>query len=68
MAPKTSNSWGFRPNQAVVMQIGLDHVQRQVLYGSKPQKTHKIEKSIRSTILGLFFLGIFVFEVEITNR
>jgi hypothetical protein len=55
LAPKTSNSWGFRPNQAVGTQIGLDHVQRQVLHGSKPQKTHKIEKSIRSTILGLFF-------------
>ena len=57
---------GIWQNWAKGTRRKLDHVLRQVLHGSKPQKTHQIRRSIRKAKFWLFF-GIFEILVEHNN-
>ena len=51
----TSNSWEIDQIGVWGRKAKLDHVQRQVSIGSKPQKTHQNERSIRGTKFGAIF-------------
>ena len=58
---------GIWQNWAKGTRRKLDHALRQVLHGSKPQKTHQIRRSIRKAKFWLFF-GIFESMVENNNQ
>jgi hypothetical protein len=57
-APKTSDSWGKRQNQAMGTTRNIDRSLTHEIHGSKPIETHQIERSVRKSNWG-YFLGNF---------